>query len=106
MSSRDIKRINHDLWNGVLPVELDFSLKQLEEIDWKKVSYNTFYKSPEFFINKFPPGFENLPGVDKMLDVMIENAKTPLEEMEERQKKWEESLNNLSIDDINEQQQN
>lgn len=105
MSNNDIKRINKDLANDFLPVELDFTMKPTPNIDWEKVAYNTFYKSQEYFINKFPPGFESLPGYEKIIDEMILNSKTPLEEMNERRqdavnKIWEESINNLSIENI------
>jgi hypothetical protein len=75
-----VKKLN----SGVLPNELNFSLEQ-PELDWSKVLFNTFYKSYEFHSSKFPDGFENLPAFDKIVNHMIENAKTPLEEMTKRQ---------------------
>ena len=74
--------------NGELPKELDFSVKPHEPIDWEKVKYNTFYKQPSFFINKFPnpKAFLNLAGASDIINSMTENAKTPLEEMLEKQK--------------------
>ena len=86
MSKEDIRKINRLLKVGVLPKELDFvNISPDDPIDWEKVAYNTFYKTPDFFVNKFPPGLESLPGWEKMVDKMINNAKSPLEEMEERQ---------------------
>jgi hypothetical protein len=73
------------LKQGILPPELDFSKKEDDIIDWAKVKYNTFYKSPDFYQSKFPEGFENIPGFDKVINKMAENGKLPLEEIEERQ---------------------
>ena len=104
MSKEDIKRINKLLKNGILPVELDFVNMSSNELDWEKVAYNTFYKTPEYFINKFPPGFESLPGWEQIVDKMISNAKSPLEEMEARQQeKLKIDLEKISINDIDEQ---
>jgi hypothetical protein len=104
MSNEDIRRINRLLKDGVLPKEFDFVNIQNEPIDWEKVAYNTFYKTPEFFINKFPPGLESLPGWEKMIDKMISDAKSPLEEMEDRQnEKLKNDLENICINDIDEQ---
>ena len=86
MSKEDIKRINNLLKNNIIPVELDFvNMSHNDPIDWEKVAYNTFYKTPEYFINKFPPGLESLPGWEQIVDKMISNTKSPLEEMENRQ---------------------
>ena len=71
MSNNDIKRINKDLANDFLPVELDFTMKPTTNIDWEKVAYNTFYKSQDYFINKFPQGFESLPGYKKIIDELM-----------------------------------
>jgi hypothetical protein len=105
MSKEDIKRINNLLKSGVIPVELDFvNISPNEPIDWEKVAYNTFYKTPEFFINKFPAGFESLPGWERIVDKMISNAKSPLEEMEERQnEKLKIDIEKISINTIDEQ---
>ena len=109
MSKEDIKRINKLLKNGILPVELDFVNMSSNELDWEKVAYNTFYKTPEYFINKFPPGFESIPGYENIIDKMISNAKSPLEEMEERQRtsadeeKLKIDIEKISISNIDEQ---
>ena len=84
--SDTLTRIIKQLKNGELPPELNFTNKVQEEIDWSKVQYNAFYKSPSFFESKFPEGLaDNLPGFDKVLETMAENAQSPLEEMLERQ---------------------
>jgi len=84
--SDTLTRIIKQLKNGELPPELNFTNKEQEEIDWSKVQYNSFYKSPSFFESKFPEGLvDNLPGFDKVLETMAENAQSPLEEMLQRQ---------------------
>jgi hypothetical protein len=84
--SDTLTRIIKQLKNGELPPELNFTNKEQEEIDWSKVQYNAFYKSPSFFESKFPEGLvDNLPGFDKVLETMACNAQSPLEEMLQRQ---------------------
>ena len=84
--SDTLTRIIKQLKQGQLPPELNFTNKEQEEIDWSKVQYNAFYKSPSFFESKFPEGLvDNLPGFDKVLETMACNAQSPLEEMLERQ---------------------
>jgi len=78
----------NQLKQGILPPELNFSANQNNEIDWQKVQYNAFYKSPEFFESKFPVGFNTLPGFDKIIESMVVNStKSPLEEIIELQNK-------------------
>ena len=75
------------LENGELPEELDFRVKEnTPEIDWSKIQYNTFYKSDDYILERFPNSmaFQNLPGNDKIIECIRENISTPLEEMEER----------------------
>ena len=81
---QDIRRINLEFENGILPPELDFSIKKELEIDWEKVKYNSFYKSFEYAASKFPDGFENIPCFDKIIEASIPK-KTPLQEILERQ---------------------
>jgi hypothetical protein len=84
--SDTLTRIIKKLKNGELPPELNLTNKEQEEIDWSKVQYNAFYKSPSFFESKFPEGLaDNLPGFDKVLETMACNAQSPLEEMLQRQ---------------------
>jgi len=59
-----------------------FQIKSV--VDWDKLQYNSSYKSPEFFRNKFPSGFEYLAGFDTLFEKMAENAKSPYEEMMSR----------------------
>ena len=92
----DIKKLNYLFENGMLPQEFNYDISKPEIVDWSKVQYNTFYKSHEYHIGKFPYGFENLPSADRIIENIILNAKSPLEEISARQ----ESI--FSIEDINE----
>lgn len=82
----DIKKLIKSLEQGICPDELNFGLRQNDEIDWEKVRYNTFFKSRDFFENKFPEGFESIPGFDNIIDQIVEKNKdnSPLKEMKER----------------------
>ena len=83
-----MKRMNEMLKQGILPPELDFGNQENGEIDWNMVRYNTFYKTPEFVLERFPnsEAFLNLPGGLDILSEMAEKMTTPLDEIEERRK--------------------
>ena len=76
-------KLNEKLRLGELPDELNFTASFVPNLDIEKVRYNTFYKSPEFWLHKFenPIAFLNLPASEKILQSLIENSQTPLEEM-------------------------
>lgn len=58
-------------------------------IDWSMMSYND-WKTPEFWAKKYPAGLaEEFPGLWQHFEYLAENAKSPLEEWEEIQKKQE-----------------
>jgi hypothetical protein len=81
------KSVIKSLLQGELPDELNFGLKPADSIDWEKVKYNTFYKSPQFFESKFPDCMKSLPAFDKIIETIASNTtKSPLEEMLEREK--------------------
>jgi hypothetical protein len=111
MSAEIIRKFNDMFNNGIVPDEFNYhEQSQQQEIDWSKVAYNTFYKTPEYFLSKFPPGFENLPGADKIIDEMIIQAKSPLEEIQERQQEainkiWEASIENIECINIDNEQE-
>ena len=84
----DLRELNKLFSKGILPDELDFTIKPRPELDINKIKYNSFYRSYEFAESKFPPGYENIPGFDKIIDLTrqeLENT-SPLEEIEFRQK--------------------
>lgn len=84
----DLRELNKLLSKGILPDELDFTVKPRPELDINKIKYNAFYRSYEYAESKFPPGYENIPGFENIIESVrqeLENI-TPLEEMEFRQK--------------------
>ena len=78
MSKQAIKSLKM----GILPKELNYNIEK-DEVDFDKLRYNSYYKSPEFWINKFenPTAFMNLPGYEKIIDYIIDLSVSPLEEM-------------------------
>jgi hypothetical protein len=56
------------------------------QYDPEKLIYNQKYKSFEYFAKKFPPGWQSIPGFDKVIDLCRQNATnmTPEEEMDEK----------------------
>jgi len=98
----DVKKLIRQLNLGILPNELNFTIKPPDEIDWEKVQYNTFYKSRDYFIGKMPcpEGFMQLPGADLIIEDIISTVKTPLEEMLEKQLKTEIISNDNNIDEL------
>ena len=75
--NRDIELLNR----GILPDSLNFNRKNCEQFDIYKVAYNLRYKTTEYWQSKFPEGFENIPGFDKIIDKIAEDAISPLEEI-------------------------
>jgi hypothetical protein len=60
--NKDIELLNR----GILPDSLKFNKQQIE-IDIEKIAYNLRYKDTNYWLNKFPPGFENLPGSETII---------------------------------------
>ena len=83
----DFKNLLKSLENGICPAELNFSGNKEDVIDWYKVRYNTFFKSNEYFENKFPAELQNLPAFDKIIDLIVDKNKdnSPLKEITEKQ---------------------
>ena len=67
---------------------MDFTTKPKPELDISKIKYNAFYRSYEFAESRFPKGYDNIPGFDKVIQAVADNLSeiTPLEEIEFRQK--------------------
>ena len=61
--------------------------------------YNTFYKDPYYYANKFPnpKAFMNLPGAYDIVNEMVENSKSPLEEILMRQSYLVKEISNDNI---------
>jgi hypothetical protein len=70
---------------GILPDALNYTNeKKFEGVDVAKLKYNAFYRSYDYYLNKFPKGFDGLPGFDKVIEsIQQQNAdNTPLKEIE------------------------
>ena len=85
----NINELNKQLMSGMLPDELNFSIKRELVLDLDKIKYNAFYRSYEFYESKFPKGWESIPGFDKIIESIVEKSvdKTPLDEMLQRERK-------------------
>ncbi len=85
----DISKLISQLERGELPTELNYSDKPDNTVDLNKLLYNSFYRSYEFYESKFPKGYDNIPGFDKVIESMlthtIEHDLTPLKAIEQRQ---------------------
>ena len=79
--NRDIEMLNR----GILPDSLNFNINQTNEIDMYKLAYNLRYKSTEYWESKFPDGYQNIPGFDKIIEKITEEAISPLEEISLKQ---------------------
>lgn len=80
-----INELIKSLEKGELPQELNFTNIGVDNsLDLAKVRFNTFYKSRDYIYGKFPVGFENLPSCNLIVDKILENIKTPLEEIQMR----------------------
>lgn len=84
-----IRELNAQLKLGQLPDALNYAPKQNVEIGFDKIRYNSYYKSPEFWLNKFenPTALLNLAGGVDIIKSIMDNSRTPLEEMTELQNK-------------------
>ena len=89
--NRDIELLNR----GILPDSLNFNGNQSQEFDIYKVAYNLRYKTTEYWESKFPNGYQNIPGFDKIIEKIKEEALTPLEEINLIQEK---NISNNNID--------
>ena len=87
--NRDIDLLN----KGILPDSLNFSLNQNNEIDVYKIAYNLRYKTTEYWESKFPDGYQNIPGFDKIIEKISEEALTPLEEITLKQEMSKININ-------------
>ena len=79
--NRDIEMLNR----GILPDSLNFNINQTNEVDIYKLAYNLRYKTTEYWESKFPDGYQNIPGFDKIIEKITEEAISPLEEISLKQ---------------------
>ena len=84
----NIQEINDCFNNGFIPDCLFYTIeKGGMQIDPRKISYNDYYRSYDFYESKFKGNYSSKPGFDKLIEnisqIAIENNKTPLQELEE-----------------------
>ena len=60
--------------------------RSYSDLDWSKLQFNDLYKSYESFQNKFPKGYENIVGFDKIIEYMVNMNidNSPLKELENK----------------------
>jgi hypothetical protein len=77
-----MEKLNNCLLKGILPDELNYTKSRDEfKIDWEKVKYNSFYKTPEYFDKRFNPCIKSLPGYETILNnIVIQNKDNSLTE--------------------------
>ena len=56
--------------------------KNFIKVDEDLIRYNNIYHSYDFYENKFPDGYENIPSFDKIIENIVEKSKNnnPLKE--------------------------
>ena len=61
--------------------------KNIIIVDEKCIMYNQLYKSFDYYEDKFPEGFENIPGFNLIIDKMVDNSQnnSPLKEIISKQ---------------------
>jgi len=101
----NIEELNNLLSQGILPDELNFSIKRECELDLNKLQYNSFYRSYGFYESKFPKGYKNIIGLDKVIEHIVykseEKKKPPLQELEELENEIKQMENDLKQEEKN-----
>ena len=91
MSSLELEKCGYEITPEMLNDIFNYTVqtneeKQIVELDLSMVAYNELYKLPEFYEQKFPRGYENIPAFDTIIQSIaymnIDNS--PLQEYELR----------------------
>ena len=92
-----LAEINKQLKLGKCPDCLNFGIRYKTEVDFDKLKYNSLYTEESYWLNKWenPQALLNLPGGIDIIKRIAQSAKSPLEEMEEKQN----IISDDSIDD-------
>ena len=61
--------------------------KEIIIVDENCIMYNNLYKSFEFYDKKFPEGYQNIPGFEKIIEQIVDRAQdnSPLIEIISKQ---------------------
>ena len=87
----NVSEINECFKNGYIHDSLFYTIEKGKiSIDPRKISYNNYYQSFDFYESKFKDitsiiGFDKV--IENMSNVAISNNKTPLKELEELEQK-------------------
>jgi hypothetical protein len=79
--------INKCFDEEIIPFCLDYRIdNNCFKVDFKKLEYNTYYNSFEFFEKKFPKGWDCIIGFDEVIqniaNMSLLNEITPLKELD------------------------
>ena len=72
-----MEKLNRSLSTGQIPNELNYTSTKLNDnsIDLLKLRYNTFYKTHDYFDQRFHPCLKQLPGYGKIIEKIVEKNK-------------------------------
>jgi hypothetical protein len=69
--------------------KMQYDTEPTPNFDWSMMTYDD-WKTPAYWASKYPPGFiEQFPGIWEHCEYLAQNAKSPLEEWEDRHKQTE-----------------
>jgi hypothetical protein len=74
------EKFNKLLQQGICPAELNFSKKEKEPLDMSKLQYNAFYRTYEYHLSKIPKPLHKIPGIEKLVQIRMDNYTESLEE--------------------------
>jgi hypothetical protein len=82
-----LAEINKQLKLGKCPDCLNFGIRYKTEVDFDKLKYNSLYTDEEYWLSKWenPQALLNLPGGIDIIRNIAKNARSPLEEIVEKQ---------------------
>jgi hypothetical protein len=91
----NIKEINKLFKNGIIPNEFFYNTEIRKNIDFYKLYYNDYYKSPDYIASKLPIGWESIPGFDQVIEEMANMTFLPMQEIELKKNNAEYYNNNF-----------
>lgn len=76
--------LEEDLYTNFNYRVMTIQERKMIELDWSKLLYNFIYTSYDFFEAKFPKGYDNIPGFNKVIECISEMNidNSPLKELE------------------------
>jgi hypothetical protein len=75
------ENFNRLLNKGICPAELNFGKRgEKEALDMSKLQYNAFYRTYEYHLSKIPKPLHKIPGIEKLVQIRMDNYAESLEE--------------------------